>query len=120
MFEVPDSLNLTALVGKHLEQICLGYADLQFRFEGGERISGSGKVLAEVKGEETEVFGEQLWNDSGPLSPIVGSQVIEWKKESLPSCARPRAADRGAPRGRRWISGRARKMQGSGGWAQYS
>ena len=82
MGPIPKDLNLDRLVGRQLEQICIGACDVQFRFGGEDKIRGSGFVSVEHRGRIVGVFTEEGWEDSRPLCEIVGMNVVGWKKES--------------------------------------
>ena len=83
MGPVPPEVTLEKLVGKQLNQICIGPFDLQFHFDCEHGITCQGTVIVEVDGKSTAVFqGEEpYWLDVTPLSRIAGRDVIAWKIE---------------------------------------
>jgi len=82
MKPIPKELNLDRLVGQMLQQICIGPNDLQFRFEGDDRISCEGCVSVTLAGIHHEIFTEDGWSDISPLSGIVGQIVESWRVDS--------------------------------------
>jgi hypothetical protein len=82
MGPVPPEVNLDRMIGQQLQQICIGAYDLQFRFEGEDRIRCTGVVRVELDGHLHLVFGKDLWEDPTSLTKIVGREVIAWSVEN--------------------------------------
>jgi hypothetical protein len=84
MGPVPPGFTLEKLVGRQLNQICLGPFDLQFHFDCEHGISCQGTVIVEVDGKSTTVFqgDDPWWLDVTPLPRIAGRDVTAWKIES--------------------------------------
>ena len=78
---VPPDFNLQKLVGRQLNQICIGPYDLQFHFDYVHVISCQGKVIVEVDGKSTTVFqrDDPWWLDVTPLPRIAGRDATAWK-----------------------------------------
>ena len=82
MGPVPADFSLEKLLGRELNQICIGPFDLQFRFDSVHVIScTSGKVILEVDGKCTVVFAEEKHVDLSLFPLIAGRNVIAWKVE---------------------------------------
>jgi len=82
MRPIPKDLNLDRLVGQQLQQICIGAHDLQFKFEGEDRIRCTGVVTVTIEEFCHDVFTEDGWKDASPLAKIAGRDVVSWKIES--------------------------------------
>ena len=82
MGPIPKELNLDRFVGQQLQQICIGPFDLQFRFEGDDRIRCTGIVTITLDGVCHDVFTGEEWHDPSPLAKIVGRNVASWGIES--------------------------------------
>ena len=84
MGQVPTDFTLHKLVGRQLNQVCLGPYDLQFRFNSEHIISCQGRVIVEIDGKSTVVFERDApwWGDITPLHRIAGRDVTAWKIEA--------------------------------------
>jgi hypothetical protein len=81
MGPVPPGFTLEKIVGRQLNQICIGPFDLQFHFDVTHGISCTGRVIVEIDGQSTVVFHGETWGDVSPLPRIVGRDVTAWKLE---------------------------------------
>lgn len=83
MGSVPSDFTLEHIIGRQLNQICIGPYDLQFHFDSVRSICCSGTVLVEVGAEKTRVFqgAEPYWLDVTPLPRLVGQVAASWKIE---------------------------------------
>jgi hypothetical protein len=81
MGPVPPGFSLERIVGRQLNQICIGPFDLQFRFDCDHGIFCTGRVIVEIDGQSTIVFHGETWGDVSPLPRIVGQDVATWKLE---------------------------------------
>jgi hypothetical protein len=89
MYGVPADLDLTALYGGRLDQLCLGPFDIQFRFSTGHRISvwgswqlmdASGALLDGSVGAVGDKPGNQSrssWRIRDLLSDTVDAVEVE-------------------------------------------
>ena len=84
MGPVPPGFTLEKLIGRQLNQICIGQYDLQFRFDSTHIISCSGRVVVELDGKSTVVFerDDPWWADVTPLPRIAGRDATAWKVEA--------------------------------------
>jgi hypothetical protein len=81
MGPVPQDLDLSACIGRQLNQICVGPFDVQFHFDCDLSIACQGSVIAEHDGKITAIFDGQ-WLDASPLPRLVGRDAIGWKIEA--------------------------------------
>lgn len=81
MRSVPQDLDLSACIGRQLNQICVGPFDLQFHFGCDLFIGCQGRVIAEYDGRSTPLFDGQ-WLDASPLPWLVGRDAVGWKIEA--------------------------------------
>jgi hypothetical protein len=84
MGPVPSGFTLEKVVGRELNQICIGRYDLQFCFDSSHVISCQGKVIIELDGKSVVVFerDEPWWSDVTVLPSIAGRDATAWKIES--------------------------------------
>ena len=82
MGPVPPDFTLEKLLGRQLNQICIGQYDLQFHFDSEHAISCSGRVVVELNGQATVVFHGETWGDVSCLPQIAGRDVTGWKIEA--------------------------------------
>ena len=81
MGPVPQGFTLEKLIGRQLNQICIGPYDLQFHFDVDHGISCTGRVIVELDGQSTVVFHGETWGDVSPLPRIAGRDAMAWKIE---------------------------------------
>jgi hypothetical protein len=82
MGPIPADLDLAPLIGRQLNQICIGPFDLQFRFDSDRSIACQGRVIVEVDGSSEQVFDGSAWGDVSLLPRIAGREVASWKIEA--------------------------------------
>ena len=82
MGPVPVDLDLTPLVGRELNQICIGPFDLQFRFDSDRFVACQGRVLVEVDGLSDQVFDGSAWGNVSLLPRVAGREVTSWRIEA--------------------------------------
>jgi hypothetical protein len=84
MGPIPPGFNLDALVGRQLNQVCMGPYDLQFRFDSANTISCQGRVVVDYEERSVLVFqGEDpWWIDVTVLPRLAGRDAISWKIEA--------------------------------------
>ena len=83
MGPVPPDFSLERVVGRELNQICIGPYDLQFRFDCDFVVSCQGRVVAELDGASVVVFKEDEppWVDVAPLPRLAGRTALSWQVE---------------------------------------
>jgi hypothetical protein len=82
MGPVPEGFDLSVLVGRQLNQICIGPYDLQFRFDCDHIIACQGQVIVETDGASQQVFDGSNWSDISILTKIAGRDAVAWKVEA--------------------------------------
>lgn len=84
MGPIPSGFTLEKLVGRQLNQICIGPYDLQFHFDSSHAILCQGRVVVELEGKSIVVFeqAEPWWADVTALPRIAGRDAIAWKIEA--------------------------------------
>ena len=84
MGPVPTGFTLEKLIGKQLNQVCIGPFDLKLSFDCTHGIGCTGTVIVEMDNRSFKVFqGEEpYWLDVTPLPLIAGREVTAWKIES--------------------------------------
>lgn len=83
MGPVPADFTLEPFVGRQLNQICIGPADLQFRFDSEYVVSCHGHVVVELDGKSIVVFkgDDPCWGDVTPLPLLAGRDAVSWRIE---------------------------------------
>ena len=84
MGSIPADFTLDRLVGRQLNQVCIGPYDLQFRFDSEYFISCQGRVVVVLDIESTVVFwgDNPWWGDVAPLPRLAGRDAVSWCVES--------------------------------------
>jgi len=78
MNRIPDSFDLSEIVGDVLSQICIDQHQIQLKFERVS-IQGGGDLLLESSGISKQLFSDS-WVSTCGLEDLIGCKVIGWEK----------------------------------------
>lgn len=79
MYRFASNLNLDDLVSSEIQQICLGPADVQFRFGSGTCISVQGRVTLAVEGQVLSEWSTTDGWSNREFQRMFNSQIKEYE-----------------------------------------